>query len=39
MKKLFSRPIFVQVLPASVDFHIPLPWELDRACIGSPVPR
>jgi hypothetical protein len=39
MKKLFSRPVFVHVLPASVDFQTPLPCVLDRACIGSPVPR
>ena len=39
MKKLFSRPMCVHVFPASVDFHMPLPWVLARACIGSPVPR
>ncbi len=38
MWKLFSRPTFTQVLPASVDLYTPSPQYVLREAVCSPVP-
>ena len=38
MRPVFSRPIFCQFFPASVDLKTPQPTEMCERMNGSPVP-